>query len=660
MNFSSLTTLFPNALLWNLALIPMLGLFLALFLHRKKVEERLGAGEPTALFLGKAALLCLAWFFLTLCVAQPVGVGDKPETTPVEQKINDVTFLIDASASMSVADTRTDKTRLEYAKEIADLTAGQLNGDKVTLYAFTSEPVKLVPETFNTPFLRFMLDQIQINEGGTAGTDFKNALQVLTKGSTTLIFSDGGDTGLPDNERFKEIVSLAKGKRVFTIGLGAREESQIPGLKYLNQPVYSAENEELLKAIAKEGQGRYYFANQMTALEIAQDIKRLIASEESYSTSMLPELAKEHYFQYPLFVALACLIAYLFIPKRQLALILLFTPLYGNGLKQASDYYDAGEYAKAQNSYEMLLQEPLSPWQRSVVLYNLATTEIADGKLENGLVLLQTATPYPLLEKNLSQNEAIALYRLAKKTSSIDLYQAALDKIEEAHLSLPKLEAAIKVSLAELLEKEPQSAIQRALAQKILFPGLIKELNSKSPYIEKSLKALEKGDQRLARLYLMEARQEVKRSEWKKEKGSALQILRQAIEEQMHALALNRYKAPPSLLTQAASMVVLQAKPFLPLVFAEQQEENSCQKEPWDKALPLFNAGFQKASSITLADQESVLFDWLAAYNLINDFKPAPETEESTLGEVLSNLQQMTQEDTMPKPIKISQEEKPW
>ncbi len=716
------------------------------------------------MFWAKAALFCLAWFLLTTALTQPMGVSERGgENQNLKQKVNEVTFLIDASASMSVADTRTHKTRLEYAKEIADLIVSLLNGDKVSLYAFTSEPVKIVPSTFNTPFLRFILEQIQINEGGYVGTDFKKVLsKVVQSKKTYILLSDGGDTQLPGGQRFKDIVSLIDDARVFTIGMGSKEPSQVPGVEYKGKPVYSAEDEELLKAISKAGQGRYYFANEMTAMEIAQDIKRLIDQLGTDKTAAVSELIEKPYFQYPLALALLCLSLFLFLPDKlkQIALFVCCVPwLHGSELGDAADYFEAKDYAQAENRYEMLLQEPLTPWQRAVVLYNLGTTEIAAGQLEKGMILLDTVPAFAALEKNLTRNEAVALFRLAKKESSPDLYLEALQGIERAKMAgnahLQKMEDAAKAARALLLEQEPPDllemvnqalfnirflennplndnlkkkylnyianqtsqleqmlqddqeaktfvsqalsfiqagevsqslealtsakeilsrspaapldqllkAYQRALLQQIMFPDLIKDLKAMrpDPNLDKSLKALEEGKSPLARLYLLEARQDILREKWKLAKKSALETLREAIEEERHALSLNRNKAPETLVSEAQEKAALKAEPFLAMVYREQAAQNACQKNPWDKALPYFYDGYEKAGSTSLADQEEALFDWQAAYNLINEYRPQPPEEQTNFEESLNNLQFMRQQDALPKRQKtFIPEEKPW
>jgi von Willebrand factor type A domain len=662
LNFSSLTYQFPHAVFLLLALFLILPLFAALFIHRRNVAHQLGRGKARSqrVYWGKAALFSLGWLFLTFSLTEPASVSEK--AVSVKRKVNDVTFLIDTSTSMSVPDTRTKETRLSYAKEIADLIASELNGDKAALYTFGTEPHKIVPETFNTPFLRFMLDQIQLDEGGDRGTDIQNVLEkVVQEKKTYILLSDGGDADL---EKTPQIISIAKKAPVYTIGLGSKEPSAIPNLTYKGHPVYSALNSQLLKEISKAGFGTYYNANQMTGIEIAKDLKNHLEEQEMGATATLQAAGTNLYFYYPLLLAILCLILYLTIPD--LLLFLCMTPfLQANELEEAAVYYQAKDFARAEIIYEALLQEPLSPWERSVVHYNLATAEIAQGRPAKGLVLLDTVTPYPAIERNLSKNKAVALFRIAKKIPTIEHYQEALEAIEHAKLAnnsgLQKLEAAAKVSLALLLQQQPpktpleqlERTYQRTLANKILFPQLIEELNAlhPDPNLDLSLKALKEGNPHLAKLYLLEAKQNLKREKWAGENKTALLTLGQAIEELRHLIILHRENAPKTLLAQAQERALTQANPFLPMVYAEQRAQGGCQEEPWDKALPLFNQGFEKAASHSLADQESALFQWVASYYLIKDYKPKPEAKKSQYYEVLNHLQQMRQQDNQQLPI---------
>lgn len=761
MNFTSITYLFPNALFLLAALLLFVPLLLSLFLHRRSValQWKNGPLRSPVLFWLKAALFCLAWSLLALCLAEPMGVAEESaQNATLEQKIHEVTFLIDTSASMSIADTRTRKTRLEYAKEIADLIASELRGDKAALYAFTSEPVKIVPMTFNLPFLRFVLEQMQINEGGHAGTDIKLLFEkVLQKRKTYILLTDGGDTDLPNS--FQKIVSLVGDARLFVIGLGSKTPSPVPGVDYKGKPVESAVEEALLKAIAKEGLGRYYFANDTTALEIAQDIHRLLHQEEMEKTAFLAAWNEKPYFQYPLALALCCLCLFLLLPDtvKKIALFLCALPLLHAGeLEEAAGYFEAKDYQEAENLYEVLLQEPLTPWQRAVVLYNLATTEIANTQWERGIVLLDTIPDNPLLEKKISQNEAVAEFRLAKKSNTPAAYRDALEALDRAALQgnqVEKMKDAAQVSLALLLQKEPPhpleelnqalftarllenkslndnlkkkylnylvnqlglieqmlqgdpeaksfvsqslnflkegdeaksldaltsaqkivgnsrslesvlNAFEKALLQRIMFPGLIEDLEAlhPDPHLKESLKALQKGDHKLARLYLTEARQDIQREKWKVEKTNALQTLGHAIGEERHAISLNRQQAPADLIQKAQEFAKEKASPFLSLVYEEQTAQNACQQKPWDQALPYFDAGFQKASSTALSDQEKALFDWQAAYSLINEYQPQPQEQPTDFETTLSNLQQMRQQDRLPKAkVSAAMEEKPW
>jgi len=142
-------------------------------------------------FWAKTVAFFLVWIFAAWALMQPTGNGHYPLETAMEaaakpkgkakeavvkRKAHDVIFLVDASASMSVQDTRTGVSRLNYAKEIVDQIVSGLRGESTALYAFTSDTSKLSPRTMDYLFVRLILRQMRINEGDIAGTNLVEAL----------------------------------------------------------------------------------------------------------------------------------------------------------------------------------------------------------------------------------------------------------------------------------------------------------------------------------------------------------------------------------------------------------------------------------------------------------------------------------------------------
>jgi Ca-activated chloride channel family protein len=256
-----------------------------------------------------------------------------------------VIFLVDASASMGVKDTRNGESRFNYAKEIVDEVISGLRGDNVALWAFTSEPTMLSPLTLDYLFVRLRLRQMSINAGNIPGTSFDNALAKLRKEyfsnisprhRTLVILSDGGDTqleGMSGEQKSKEIANITNlvknadvlNLHVYTVGLGTKEGGTVPDVAFEGKPVTSHLDNQLLIELAKRGRGDYYFANEMNTVEIARRLISKIEKESSFETvhkqelSMLggDDLIYDLYFQVPLAIAILFLLIAIFLPDTR-------------------------------------------------------------------------------------------------------------------------------------------------------------------------------------------------------------------------------------------------------------------------------------------------------------------------------------------------------
>lgn len=314
-------------------------------------------------FWAKALFFSIAWALATLSLMEPRGNGHYPlesgiakqegskekEDASLQRRAHDVIFLVDASASMEVKDTRLKLSRLEYAKEIVDQIIAKLKGESVALYAFTSDTTRLSPPTMDYLFVRLMLRDLHINEGDIAGTNlleaisdmrsdyFKNKTPIL---KTLVILTDGEDTdikgmqGKEKEEYTKKILNLLKDSEenhltVFTIGMGTAKGEVIPGMQYGGKPVVSSLDVEILKRIADSGKGKYYFANDWTAFDLSKDLADIIDQEnaplEDYKVKLGrsetkggDDLIYDLYFQIPLGICILLLSFGLFFPETRL------------------------------------------------------------------------------------------------------------------------------------------------------------------------------------------------------------------------------------------------------------------------------------------------------------------------------------------------------
>lgn len=344
-----------------LAVIPMIFLFRSLLHHRQKVLQtlinsshihQLSSRQSRLSSWLRGISLCLVWMLCCLALMDPIGnlryLSTGQEKASQNQWVlrpRELIFLIDASASMSATDTRSNKSRLEIAKEITNELITHLEGQNGSLYAFTSDLTTLSPPTLDYLFLILALRDLSINEGGTAGTDVATALQHLHKISwgvpsnkeyTLVILSDGEDTvleGLQGNERSQareKIMDPLKNAldshlRVFTIGIGSAAGAPVPGLTFEGKPVVTHLHEELLKDISLIGRGKYYSAATASTLEILQalldefnaDLLEAQKRQQPLLSTQTEETTRyDLYYQIPLGLALLLLASLLFCFNR--------------------------------------------------------------------------------------------------------------------------------------------------------------------------------------------------------------------------------------------------------------------------------------------------------------------------------------------------------
>lgn len=382
MKLTAIQYAFPEGGLLLIALLIFLALYISYFSYRNRViklfnlvalKNRLALPRSRTLEKGRVLLIGAAWSLAVVAWMQPrtpiatslpqkdqgkQALSEKPDgedkstgtKAKRKRKAHDVYFLIDTSASMSVKDTRQGLSRLDDAKDIIEECIRNLTGQSAALYAFTSQVSTISPPTMDYLFLRLMLKQVGINEGDVAGTDLVETLEFIRqrfvlhdakKLKTLIILTDGGDTrleALQSSQREQEITAIISrlgdpqelNFRVFTIGIGTPQGEVIPDITFDGQAVKSSLDEELLKALAEKGRGKYYYSNNFSALAIANDIRKNISQDDPYveeeverePTALEKTMEQQNgqgqfyelYFQLFLGLAILCLAAAIFMP----------------------------------------------------------------------------------------------------------------------------------------------------------------------------------------------------------------------------------------------------------------------------------------------------------------------------------------------------------
>lgn len=337
---------FPQAAYLIFFIFIFLFMYGYLFIYRENKKAKIAPEaiwkqlfiyRPPSVFWLITILFCLSWILLTFALMDPMGDGHylNEKIAPTERlykrKAHEIILLIDASASMNVADLPNQKKRLEVAKEVADEMVSGLHGETVSLYAFTNQLVQLVPSTYDYLYVRLLLRQLQINEAGTAGTNFLETFAQLKKkyesasntfSKSLVMLTDGGDTTLEASQsndqakRFQALTSLIQDMnkenhmRLFIVGVGSEKGGIVPGVTFDGKPVFSHLEKTLLKEMAKAGQGRYFEFSGRSIRALAKEVAFDYSHEDISVTKTVPsspDIIYDRFYQFPLAIALLLL-----------------------------------------------------------------------------------------------------------------------------------------------------------------------------------------------------------------------------------------------------------------------------------------------------------------------------------------------------------------
>lgn len=355
---------FPQAGYLLFVLLPLVVAQSMLTFYRKKQQLSYAhADTMTRLLIPRSSLYTwtktvgwmLIWIFACVALMQPFGNIRYPVPTTeaasdrslmLPQYVpHEVIFLCDTSASMGVPDGSEGRTRLEEAKALMEDLMQQLNGQTVSLYAFTSELSAIVPPTVDYLFVRMAIRELNIDEGDVGGTRLAPVLKALqndafsypsSKRYSVMMLTDGGDNPLESltgeaRDKEKEAILSAISNppglhlRLFTIGIGSLKPQVIPHVMDAGKPVESKLEETILKELAARNRGNYFRASDWTSWNLALQLKKEISEDpliypgESNFERKIGSATKENaivdwYFQIPLGLAILFYLINLLLP----------------------------------------------------------------------------------------------------------------------------------------------------------------------------------------------------------------------------------------------------------------------------------------------------------------------------------------------------------
>ncbi|PZD79034.1 VWA domain-containing protein [Mesonia sp. K7] len=237
------------------------------------------------LFLLK--LLALALLITAMARPRTVDVSTQTKTT---QGI-DIVLAIDVSASMLAKDLRPN--RLEALKNVAaEFVKGRPN-DRIGIVQYAGESFTQTPITSDERIVLSSLRDIEYSDvlqGGTAiGMGLATAVNRIKDSDALskviILMTDGvNNTGFIDPKIATEL-AVEYDIKVYTIGLGTNGMALSPyfidargRIQYRNMPVEI--DEQLLKSIAEQTEGKYFRATNNTKLkEIYDEINKLEKTE---------------------------------------------------------------------------------------------------------------------------------------------------------------------------------------------------------------------------------------------------------------------------------------------------------------------------------------------------------------------------------------------
>lgn len=309
--------------LYVLIIIPVLVLlFVAAMIVRKRRMRLLGSTklvqrlmpERSKYKLGlKFGIMMVALLLLGIGWANP-QMGTK--TRKVSRKSVDVFIALDISQSMMAQDFVPN--RLERAKRFARNLNEKLVGERLGLILFAGNAYLQVPLTTDYAAMDLMIRSANPNLAPTQGTAIADAVDLAersfpeenTNHKALIIISDGENHEPEALERVQ--TANANNLIVFTVGIGTEEGSFIPvtvnGRSDYKRdvdgtPVRSKLNEQMLRDIAKEGEGSYFnLANESEELITA--LRQRVDQLEKRELEQRIFDEYNSYFQFFLFPAL--------------------------------------------------------------------------------------------------------------------------------------------------------------------------------------------------------------------------------------------------------------------------------------------------------------------------------------------------------------------
>ncbi len=312
--------------LYALALLPLLAALFLLFLRWRNRALKHLADEALLPLITEGVsryrrslkfwLFFVAMLFLVIAWANPQW-GTKRKT--VTQKGLDIFIALDISNSMLCQDIA--PSRLERSKRFAGNLVDKLAGNRIGLILFAGDAFLASPLTTDYGAIHNELSTASPHLAGAQGTDLAQALKLARlsfipddeTNKAIILITDGEDHEGQAAEQLRKAAD--EGIIAFTIGVGTKEGGLIPynfnGRRdYLRnpsngQPVRTRLKEDLLRQMAKDGNGNYFHIREGDA--ILKALKNKLDQLEKREMEIRAFSEYNSYYQYFLAIGLLLL-----------------------------------------------------------------------------------------------------------------------------------------------------------------------------------------------------------------------------------------------------------------------------------------------------------------------------------------------------------------
>jgi Ca-activated chloride channel family protein len=463
-------------MLWVLAVTaPLLAWFLWWSWRRKQlaisqfVQSRLLAqltvGISQLRQKARLVLLGLAVACVILALARPQWGFNWEEA---RQRGLDIVVAIDTSRSMLAEDIRPN--RLKRAKLAALDLLKLARHDRLALVAFAGDAFLQCPLTLDEDAFRQSVNALDVGiipQGGTALTAaIETALTAYKDEGDNfkilVLLTDGEDHENGAVEAAKK--ASAAGMQIFTVGVGTpngellRQTDENGAVSYIKDDqgnvVKSRLDEELLREIATAARGSYLPLRAANAVETLYREELEPLPKKTISARLVQRFHER--YQWPLGLAVALLLAEMFLPERKrvarteaileapnaelrkavAAVAVLLAPLAlqaspGSALRQ----YESGQYRDAQKEFQKLLEKKPDDAR---LRYDAGAAAFRAGEFDEASKHFSEAANAPdlPLQQRAYYNLGDALYRSGEKTADAgrkaEQWQNAVKQFESA------------------------------------------------------------------------------------------------------------------------------------------------------------------------------------------------------------------------------------